>query len=76
MGEAYGVLSDSKKKSRYDNGHDLEDLDGHGAHFSQGMDPNQIFESFFGGGMTSGMPGGHHFTFNNGGSPGFTFQFG
>ena len=27
LGEAYGILSDSKKKSRYDNGHDLEEVE-------------------------------------------------
>ena len=30
IGEAYAVLSDQKKRTRYDNGHDLEDLDGGG----------------------------------------------
>ena len=30
VGEAYAVLSDQKKRTRYDNGHDLEDLDGGG----------------------------------------------
>ncbi len=30
VGEAYGVLSDSKKRARYDGGHDLDDLEGSG----------------------------------------------
>ena len=28
IGEAYSVLSDAKKKARYDSGQDLEDLEG------------------------------------------------
>ena len=85
VGEAYGVLSDSKKRSRYDNGHDLEDLDGpsgHGGHYAHDIDPNHIFQAFFGGGgggMGGGMPGGgaQFGGFGAGGGPGgFTFQFG
>ncbi|KAH3749109.1 hypothetical protein DPMN_183600 [Dreissena polymorpha] len=30
VGEAYSVLSDQKKRTRYDQGHDMEDLDGFG----------------------------------------------
>lgn len=80
IGEAYGVLSDSKKKARYDNGHDIDDLEGcsrGGGGFSHGgdIDPNHIFQAFFGGGMGGGMPGAH---FGGGGQApgGFTFQFG
>ncbi|KAL7303247.1 hypothetical protein TKK_0004447 [Trichogramma kaykai] len=43
VGEAYGILSDPKKRSRYDNGHDLEDND-----FNfQDMDMESRFQSFF-----------------------------
>ncbi|KAK6166594.1 hypothetical protein SNE40_023249 [Patella caerulea] len=73
VGEAYGVLSDSKKRMRYDAGQDLEDLDGGGGGFHQ-MDPNQIFQMMFGGG---GMNGFHY---SSGGAQhhghGFNFQFG
>ena len=71
---------------RYDNGHDLEDLEGHSGHpFSQDIDPNQIFQAFFGGGAggMGGAGGGQHQHFSFGGAPGgagggsgFSFQFG
>ncbi|GFR76132.1 DnaJ homolog subfamily C member 7-like [Elysia marginata] len=83
LGEAYSILSDAKKKARYDSGQDLEDMDGFGGFDT--VDPNQIFQAFFGGGggnmggfSFGGHPGagcsrggGHH-----GGFPGFSFQFG
>ncbi|KAK2156942.1 hypothetical protein LSH36_202g11006 [Paralvinella palmiformis] len=71
IGEAYSVLSDPKKKARYDSGHDLEDLDGPAGF--QDIDPNLIFQSFFGG-PGGGAPGG----FYSSGFPpgGFQFQFG
>ncbi|KAK3593529.1 hypothetical protein CHS0354_037055 [Potamilus streckersoni] len=71
VSEAYSVLSDKKKRMRYDNGHDLEDLEGGG--FDH-IDPNQIFQAFFGGGgqgFSFGGPSG----FPGGGSS-FSFQFG
>uniref|UniRef100_A0A0K2SZJ9 DnaJlike proteinlike [Tribolium castaneum] n=1 Tax=Lepeophtheirus salmonis TaxID=72036 RepID=A0A0K2SZJ9_LEPSM len=56
VGEAYGILSDRKKRSKYDNGGDFEEVD-----------PTQVFQTFFGtGGMSAnfnGMPGGFHFQF-------------
>ncbi|XP_046587567.1 dnaJ homolog subfamily C member 7 isoform X1 [Neodiprion lecontei] len=66
VGEAYGILSDPKKRARYDNGHDLEDMEG-GIYE---MDPNAMFQSFF----------GHHgggYQFQAGSMPhGFTAHFG
>lgn len=75
IGEAYAVLSDPKKKARYDSGQDLEEINGGGCHggFPGGnIDPNLIFQSFFGG--MGGGGGGGGFPGANG--SGFTFQFG
>eukprot|EP00094_Tigriopus_californicus_P008179 TCALIF_07875-PA protein Name:"Similar to DNAJC7 DnaJ homolog subfamily C member 7 (Homo sapiens)" AED:0.13 eAED:0.13 QI:0/0/0/0.85/0.83/0.85/7/0/529 len=88
VGEAYGVLTDSKKRTRYDNGHDLDNLDGGHGFSGHGVDPSDIFQAFFHGGagapnMGGGMPGGTHFSFGGmgggggGAAPGgFSFQFG
>jgi len=91
INEAYVILSDENKKARYDSGVDVEDIEGGGGGgFSggAGMDPTQIFNMFFGGGMGGmgdsgfggmggGMGGGQQF-FKRG-SPGgsqFEFRFG
>ncbi|XP_030765296.1 dnaJ homolog subfamily C member 7 [Sitophilus oryzae] len=67
IGEAYGILSDAKKKARYDSGQDMEDFDGG----MSDVDPNQVFRTFF-----SGAPGGAGAEYSFGGFPnGFTFQF-
>ncbi|RMX46409.1 hypothetical protein pdam_00000695 [Pocillopora damicornis] len=74
VNEAYSVLSDPKKKARYDSGQDLED----GMMMSD-IDPRDIFQAFFGGhggfgGFNFGGPGGGGFS--SGGFPGgvqFTF---
>jgi len=65
VNEAYEVLSDDQKRARYDNGEDLEEGPG-GMH----MDPNMMFNMFFGGrgGRGGGFPGG--------GGGGFEFRFG
>ncbi|KAL4217288.1 DnaJ subfamily C member 7 [Mactra antiquata] len=74
VGEAYSVLSDQKKRQRYDNGHDLEDLEGFGGAGFHDIDPNVIFQSFFGGG---GQQYGFGGAGGGGGFPGgFSFQFG
>ncbi|XP_051571537.1 dnaJ homolog subfamily C member 7-like isoform X2 [Myxocyprinus asiaticus] len=66
VGEAFTVLSDPKKKSRYDSGHDLEDDD-----MNMDFDANNIFKAFF------GAPGGFSFEGNSSSGPGnFFFQFG
>ncbi|KAK7793735.1 hypothetical protein R5R35_007885 [Gryllus longicercus] len=59
VGEAYGILSDPKKRARYDNGQDLEDMDGMGAN----VDPTTVFQAFFGDQYAFGNGG---FTFQFG----------
>lgn len=69
VGEAYAVLSDPKKRARFDSGVDLDDDGGMGGGGFGGMDANNIFQMFFGGGA-----GGGDFNFTNdsfgGGFPG------
>lgn len=69
LGEAYTVLSDPMKKSRYDSGQDLEEMS-----HSADVDPQQIYRQFFfpsdfGFG---GFPGGG----GGGNSSNFSFHFG
>ncbi|KAM3820826.1 dnaJ homolog subfamily C member 7 isoform 3-T3 [Vipera latastei] len=64
VGEAFTILSDPKKKARYDSGQDLEE-DG----MNMGdFDANNIFKAFF------GTPGS--FSFEASGPGNFFFQFG
>jgi DnaJ family protein C protein 7 len=67
VGEAYGILSDPKKRARYDNSQDLEDMEC----MASDVDPNSAFQAFF------AERGGGQFNFKSGFFPGgFTFQFG
>ena len=71
IGEAYAVLSDGKKRDRYDQGVDIEHLDqegGFGGFSGGGMDPSDIFSMFMGGGG-GGMGGG-----SRGSRGGYSFQ--
>ncbi|CAF0728958.1 unnamed protein product [Brachionus calyciflorus] len=73
VGEAYAVLSDPNKKMRYDNGQDLDDS---GSGMSADIDPNLLFQAFFGGGGGFGG-GGSGGRSRGGGFPGgFQFSFG
>jgi len=75
IGEAYAILSDPKKRGRFDRGEDLNE----GPSGAHGFDANNIFQMFFnqGGGPFGGggMPGGMGGDFG-GGNSGFTFHFG
>ncbi|XP_063227179.1 dnaJ homolog subfamily C member 7 isoform X2 [Bacillus rossius redtenbacheri] len=68
LGEAYGILSDPKKRARYDSGQDLEESDGLGGD----IDPNSVFQAFF----AEPGGGGAHFNFGSSFPGGFAFQFG
>ncbi|KAK2575107.1 hypothetical protein KPH14_008833 [Odynerus spinipes] len=61
VGEAYGILSDPKKRSRYDSGHDMDDSDGD-------MDTYGMFPTYF---TRRG-----DYQFQSGFHSGFSFQFG
>jgi len=79
IGEAYSTLSDPKKKAAYDSGKDLED---EGCGMRADIDPNLIFQAFFGGGGGGGADG-FPFSFGGGGGGsrggrpgGFSFNMG
>lgn len=78
IGEAYAVLSDPKKRSRYDNG---VDVDGCGMNGFSDFDPNNLFQTFWSaGGNGFGGGGGHgpftQYTFQQqGGNNGHGFSF-
>ena len=77
------MLSDEKKRRMYDSGQDIEECGGGGAGFND-VDPNSIFQAFFGGGGMGGHPGmgggggghpgmgggGQHFHMGGAGGPG------
>ena len=66
IGEAYEVLSDPKKKARYDSGADMSGAEGFHT------DPNDLFNSFF---ASAGGFGGHPFFASAPGHAGQGFQF-
>ena len=78
IAEAYGVLSDEKKKQLYDSGQMDYDGDMGSGMGGMNVDPNDIFKMFFGGGGMGGMGGMSGGFSSMGGSRGgqtFTFHF-
>jgi len=84
VAEAYGILSDSRKRARFDAGQDLDnssssDSNSHFSHnnnFStHNMDAAQIFKAFFGNGAGMHHAFHHHFGFGNNMHGGTSFQF-
>lgn len=74
IAEAYGVLSDAKKKQMYDSGQmDYDGDQGMGGGMG-GVDANDIFRVFFGGGGMGGFGGMGGMGGGRGGS--YTFRFG
>lgn len=72
VGEAFSVLSDSQKRATYDQC-GVEGLRGGGGGGPGGINPEDIFEAFFGG---QGFHGGTTFVQRGGGPGGFqTFSF-
>ena len=62
ISEAYSVLSDSKKRAIYDQ-YGKAGLSNQG--MGGGVNPNDIFNRFFGGGAGGGMPAGMNFSFTS-----------
>lgn len=63
VGEAYSVLSDPRKRTRFDQGLDIGDGGGHSYH---DIDPTNIFNAFFQGGGGFGGGGAQYYSSGHG----------